>query len=109
MKSTLAIACLTLGIALAPVAGQAADSDTDRSRPMTFVKDSAITAKIKAKLTAEKPSNLTNVKVDTDRDGAVYLSGRVNSQTDAERAITLARETEGVTTVKSDLQVRKDR
>jgi len=39
---------------MAPVIGYTADSDTDRSHPKTFVKDSVITTKVKAKLAEEK-------------------------------------------------------
>ena len=104
MKSPLAIS-LGIGILLAPMAAGAADADKDRSSVRTYVKDSAITTKVKARLATDKMSSLAKVKVDTDRDGVVYLSGTVASQSEAERAITVARETEGVRTVQSDLQV----
>ncbi|HLO61745.1 MAG TPA: BON domain-containing protein [Azonexus sp.] len=104
MKSPLAI-CLGLGIMLAPMVAGAADADTDRSSARTYVKDSAITAKVKARLATDKMSSLAKIKVDTDRDGVVYLSGTVASQSEAERAVTVARETEGVRTVQSDLKV----
>jgi len=42
MKLKLATTCFIVGAALAPVAF-AADSDTDRNKPATFVKDSVIT------------------------------------------------------------------
>ena len=50
MNYKLATTCFVLGTALAPVAAFAADSDMDRSKPATFVKDSVITTKIKTKL-----------------------------------------------------------
>jgi hyperosmotically inducible periplasmic protein len=50
MKKTLATTCFAIGAMLAPVAAFAADSDTDRSKPEQFVKDSVITTKIKTKL-----------------------------------------------------------
>lgn len=110
MKLATATACFTLAALLAPIAAhsQESDRDSDRSHPMTFVKDSAITTKIKAKLAGEEAKSLLNVRVDTDANGVVFLSGHVRSERDADRAITLARETEGVTAVKSQIQVKKE-
>lgn len=109
MKTTLATTCFVIGTLLAPVAAYAADSDSDRSHPLTFVKDSIVTTKIKAKLADEKMSSLAHVKVDTDRKGAVMLSGYVGTQEEADKAAALARETEGVTSVKSSIQVKQDK
>lgn len=50
------------------------DSDADRKHPMTFVKDSIITTKIKAKLAEEKMRTMLHVKVDTDSKGEVVLA-----------------------------------
>jgi hyperosmotically inducible protein len=41
---------------------------------MAFVKDSAITTKIKTKLAADHPTSLALVHVDTDKDGVVWLT-----------------------------------
>jgi hyperosmotically inducible protein len=88
-------------------APHAAAPDSDRSHPMAFVKDSAITAKIKAKLAEEKMSSLTQIKVDTDNKGAVVLAGRVTTQQEADKVASIARDTNGVTSVKSNIQIRK--
>lgn len=108
MKMTLATTCLVIGTLLAPIVAHAADGDTDRKHAMTFVKDSLITTKVKAKLAEEKMSSLVNVKVDTDAKGAVYLSGNVNTKQEAEKAVSIARGTEGVTSVMSELKIKKD-
>jgi hyperosmotically inducible periplasmic protein len=104
-----AATCLVIGAALAPIAVYAADSDTDRNKPATFIKDSAITAKIKTKLAADHPGSMKHIKVDTDKDGIVWMSGTANSQQEIDQAIAIARNTEGVKSVKSDLKVQKDR
>ena len=109
MKYTLAAACLVLGATLAPVASFAEDKDADRSNAHAYVKDSAITTKIKSKLATEHPKTLANISVDTNKDGVVFMSGTVRSQAEADQAITIARNTEGVRSVKSDLRVQKDR
>lgn len=110
MKLATATACFALAALLAPIAAYSEDSDrdSDRAHPMTYVKDSAITTKIKAKLASEEAKSLVNVHVDTDANGVVVLSGHVHSERDADRAIMLARDTEGVTSVKSQIQVKKD-
>ena len=114
MRTKLATAstiCLVVGALLAPLAAYPATAtgDTDRTHPKAFVKDSVITTKVKAKLAEEKMSTLAHVKVDTDAMGMVVLSGNVKTQAEADKAVSLAKETEGVTSVKSTLKVKKDK
>src|ERR1017187_8030854 len=109
MKIKLATTCFVIGALLAPVAALAADGDSDRTHPMTFVKDSVITAKIKAKLAEEKMSSLAHIKVDTDSKGAVVLRGKVKTQEEADKVVSIARETEGVTSVKSNIRIKNAR
>lgn len=97
-----------LGTLIAP-ATFAEGTDKDQSTPKTFVKDSAITAKIKANLAKEKLSSLKNIRVDTDGKGEVTLSGYASSQAEIDKAISVARATEGVTIVKSNIQVKVDK
>ena len=106
MKIKLATTCFVIGTLLVPIAAHAADSDADRTHPMTFVKDSVITTKVKAKLAGEKMSSLAQIKVGTDRQGAVVLSGKVRTQEEADKAVSIARDTEGVTSVKSNIQIK---
>ena len=108
MKKTFAIAALLLGALVVPLASFAADGDTDRSHPKAFVKDSAITAKIKSRLAAEHITSLGRIHVDTDADGIVYLSGTARSQEAIDRAVEIARSTEHVVDVRNDLRIRKD-
>ena len=109
MKFKLATTCFVIGSALAPIAAYAADSDTDRSKPMVFVKDSVITTKIKTKLAAEHPGSLKHVRVDTDMNGVVWMTGTANTQGEVDQAVAIARATEGVRSVNSKLTVQKDR
>ena len=80
----------------------------DRSSPDAYVKDSAITAKIKSKLAAEHVGSVANIHVDTDANGMVYLSGTAKSQADIDKAVSIAQSTENVTSVRNDLTVRAD-
>jgi len=110
MKTKLATTCLVISALLIPVVVRAADStsDTDRTHPVTFVKDSAITTKIKAELAEENMSSLAHIEVDTHSKGAVVLSGKVRTQEEADKAVSIARATEGVTSIKSNLHIKKD-
>ncbi|MGA7178480.1 MAG: BON domain-containing protein [Thiobacillaceae bacterium] len=107
MNIKLATGVFIIGSLLAPLAAHAEDADADRSHPMTFVKDSAITSKVKAKLAAEKIKSLVHIKVDTDSAGMVVLSGKVGTQEEADKAVSIAQGTEGVTSVTSHLRVVK--
>ena len=109
IKHKLATACFAIGSVLVPMAAYAADSDTDRANPATFVKDSVITTKIKTKLAAEHPGSMKHIKVDTDKNGIVWMSGTANTQAEVDQAVTIAKNTEGVKMVKADLKVQKDR
>jgi hyperosmotically inducible protein len=79
--------------------------DSDASYPGMYVKDSAITTKVKTKLVTKEPTTLTNVQVNTDRDGVVWLSGTVPTKEARDRAETIAKETSGVTGVHNNIVV----
>lgn len=109
MKKISAIACMALAASFGiTVLATAQDSDADRAHPGAFVKDSAITAKIKAKLAGEHVTSMGRVHVDTDKDGVVWLTGKVRTKEAAEEAGTIARNTEHVTAVHNHIKVKKD-
>jgi hyperosmotically inducible periplasmic protein len=108
MNKKLATTLVAIGVLLGPVVALANDSDADRSHPKAFVKDSAITTKIKTKLAAEHITSLGRIHVDTDVDGVVWLHGTARTQEAIDKAVSIARETEGVRDVHSRLKVRKD-
>ena len=108
MKLTLATAALAAAGILAGTAVIAADVDADRSNPKAFVKDSVITTKVKSKLAADHITSLGRIRVDTDANGVVYLSGSAHSQDAIDRAVTIARDTDGVRGVHNALVVKPD-
>jgi hyperosmotically inducible protein len=109
MNSRLLLtAFIVVGPLLAPVAVRAADGDSDRAHPTSYVKDSVITTKIKTKLAADKLGSLTQIHVDTDRNGVVVLSGSAKSQERADAAVSIARATEGVTSVRNDIKIKSE-
>ena len=97
-----------LGTLLGSTALIAQDSDTDRTHPVTFVKDSAITTKIKIELAAEHPISMARIHVDTDKDGVVWLSGRARSKEAIEKAVSIASNTEHVKSVHNELTIKQD-
>ena len=64
----------------------------------------AITGKIKAKMALDESVKAANIDIDT-AGSVVTLSGRVGSDDERRRAVQLARETDGVTSVVDHLFV----
>ncbi len=77
-----------IGEAVAAGAGQAQRS----------IAEATLTAKIKSKMALDDTVEAASIDVDTE-GGVVTLSGRVRSDAARTRALQLARETEGVTSV----------
>ena len=69
------------------------------------VANGALTAKIKAKMALDDRVKAANINVDT-AGSVVTLSGRVATDEERRRAVQLARETDGVTSVADRLEVR---
>ena len=67
--------------------------------------DGAVTAKIKSKMALDDTVKALSIDVDTD-SGVVTLSGTVNSQAEKAKAVQLAKETAGVTSVVDRLVIR---
>ncbi|AKE59978.1 molecular chaperone OsmY [Citrobacter farmeri] len=84
-------------------AGQKVDSSMNKVG--NFMDDSAITAKVKAALVDHESIKSTDISVKTDQK-VVTLSGFVESQAQAEEAVTVAKGVEGVTSVSDKLHVR---
>jgi hyperosmotically inducible protein len=103
MKHIIVASMLAVGVACAPIV--MAD-EADSSSSHHYIKDSAITTKVKAKLAAKHLTTLTRVKVDTDENGVVWLSGRAPTQDASDLAAMIAKNTEGVTSVHNSIAVQ---
>jgi hypothetical protein len=79
----------------------AAAADTARRT----VNDGALTSKIKAKMALDDTVKAADIDVDTT-GGVVTLTGRVSSEAERQRALALARETQGVSQVIDRLQLK---
>jgi hyperosmotically inducible protein len=67
--------------------------------------DGALTTKIKAKMALDDVVKALDINVDTT-NGVVTLTGRVATDAERDRAVQLAKETEGVRGVTNNIQVR---
>jgi hyperosmotically inducible protein len=108
VKIKLSAACFVMAILMAPLAHSADDSapSTPHTKFGMIVKDSVITTKVKSKLTAEKMAYATNIKVETDSNGVVRLSGRVATRGEVKRVEEITRNTDGVNSVQNEIKVR---
>lgn len=76
------------------------------SQAQRAVAEGSLTAKIKAKMALDDTIDADAIDVDTDGN-VVTLSGRVGSEAARARAVQLARETEGVTSVVDRLSLSR--
>jgi hyperosmotically inducible periplasmic protein len=110
MKRIILIAAVALSAAqVAATYAQSVDNDQDRSHPGALVEDATITTKIKAGLAAQHVGSLVHIRVDTADHGVVTLTGKANSQEAIDAAVSIARATEGVREVHSDIRLSDDK
>lgn len=105
MISKYATAFVVIGALLAPVTGNAEDRDKDRSSATAWVKDSEITAKIKAEYAKDKLVSVKHIHVDTDDKGKVQLTGTAKSKAEKQKAAEIARSVEGVVSVDNKIRI----
>ncbi|XBS70477.1 molecular chaperone OsmY [Acerihabitans sp. KWT182] len=84
----------------------AAKIDNSMKSASNYMGDSAVTAKVKSALVSDKGINSTDISVVTNH-GVVTLSGFVNDQAQAERAVSATRSVDGVTSVSDKLHVKE--
>lgn len=125
MKTKLSIAALLLGGCLMPAAYAATSSSSavpantnetpgatikdngraDRShRSEHPIDDSMITTKVKGKLLGDKQTRLDNIEIETV-NGVVNLTGSSPSKSNASRAVALAKQVQGVKSVKNNITI----
>ncbi|KAF3996330.1 BON domain-containing protein [Glaciimonas immobilis] len=104
MKIKLTATCLVISVLMPPLA-YAVDYAAPQTKFGVIVKDSVITTKIKSKLTAEKMAYATNIKVETDSNGVVRLSGKVATKEEMKRVEEITHDTDGVKSVQNEIRV----
>lgn len=95
--------CLAAALGLAGFSHGAFAADQDRADRV--VDDAVITSKLKADLARDPDTKALDINVDTN-DGVVKLSGFVDSTAERAKADVVARNVEGVSEVRNDLQVQ---
>lgn len=121
LKISKTLLAVVLGTTLASGSAMAANTTTDKAQNTAdnagqkidssmnkvgnFMDDSAITAKVKAALVDHEDIKSTDISVKTEKK-VVTLSGFVESQAQAEQAVTVAKGVEGVASVSDKLHVR---
>lgn len=122
LKISKTLMAVMLGSVLASGSAFAAETTTDKAHNTAsstgdkidssmnkvgdFMDDSTITAKVKAALVDDESIKSTDISVKTDKK-VVTLSGFVESQQQAEKAVSVAKGVEGVTSVSDKLHVRE--
>ncbi|MGH8444729.1 MAG: BON domain-containing protein [Solimonas sp.] len=106
MKMKAMLVATMIGFGAAPLISQAQDSAPARKTEAgQYVSDSAITAKVKSALLAEKGLKSTDISVET-QNGTVQLSGFVASSAQTDQAVDVAKHVKGVKDVKNDLRMK---
>ena len=116
MNSRLLAILVTAALSIPALAfAQAKQSTTDKvkesvkdttAKVKENVKDSVITTKIKAEYAKDKQVSFRRIRVDTDDNGVVTLSGTARSKAEKDKAASIAKNTEGVSSVKNKIKVQ---
>ena len=99
--STAAL-CLMLGASLVSVGCSSTPTSSSTGQQ---IDDTTITTKVKAKMVDDPAVSALNIKVETFK-GTVQLSGFANNATEVNRAVEIARGTDGVKSVKNDIRLK---
>jgi len=91
-------------LATAFLAGSGCSVVREQQSVGTYLDDSVLTARVKAKFAEDKTVSAMALSIETFK-GVVQLSGVAKSATERDMAETLARATSGVIGVKNDIRV----
>ena len=80
-------------------------STPQQSSTGQYIDDSAITTKVKAAIFNEPSLKVNQISVETYKS-VVQLSGFVDSSASMDKAVTIARSVQGVSSVKNDMRLR---
>ena len=105
MTQTLSRRLALLSMAVSVAALGACASTRTTENPGEYVADTVITGQVKAAVLAEPTLKSAEINVETFK-GRVQLSGFVSSRADMDRAMKVAREVKGVTSVANDMRLK---
>ncbi|HJY78506.1 MAG TPA: BON domain-containing protein [Burkholderiales bacterium] len=93
--------------ALAGLGACASSDDGNRRSTGEFTDDAAVTAKVKSAIATDAGARTAAaVNVETYR-GVVQLTGFVDSEDQATRAVSAAKKVQGVRSVKNDIRIKR--
>lgn len=104
MKGFKALAAFGAAVLVTVSLAGCAGSQTKESTG-GYIDDTVVTTKVKSALFGDKEIKSSQISVETFK-GRVQLSGFVNSDADAKRAVEVARKVQGVRVVENSLRVR---
>lgn len=109
IKTLAAAALLAVLSGASALAAESVKSDVDRVLTSTsqYASDSALTAKVKAALLAEKNLKSLDISVESS-SGVVTLFGRVDSSAQSRQAEDVVKHVEGVKGVHNTLALKTD-
>ena len=97
LTTLVAIAFMAMALGCASTAKQEGTGE--------YFDDTVVTTKVKAVILNEPTLKSAEINVETFK-GVVQLSGFVNSREDINKAVTVARQVPGVTSVKNDMRLK---
>jgi osmotically-inducible protein OsmY len=98
---------LIAALAGVAVLGACASQGEGKRTAGEFTDDAALTAKVKTAIATDAGARTASaVNVETYR-GVVQLTGFVESEDQASRAVTAAKKVQGVRSVKNDIRIKK--
>jgi len=97
LTTLVAIAFMAMALGCASTAKQEGTGE--------YIDDTVVTAKVKAAIFNEPTLKSAEINVETFK-GVVQLSGFVNSREDVNKAVAVARQIPGVTSVKNDMRLK---
>jgi osmotically-inducible protein OsmY len=110
MESKLVAACLLAAGLSSPLSVTAQTAPEDRSLPPRVAVSSAtITAHVQGELAKDPHVVAKEIKVETDSNGVVLLTGSAKTQQELDRAALIARNVPGVVSVDNRIQLSSDR
>ena len=110
MESKLLTAYLLAAGLVMPLAAPAQTAPADQSSPPRVAVSSAtITAQVQGELARDPHVVAKEIKVETDSNGVVLLTGSAKTQQELDRATLIARNVPGVVSVDNRIQLSSDR
>jgi hypothetical protein len=111
MEGKFLAACLLAAGLTVPLGAPAQVAPEDRSGApeRVTVPSSAITAQVQAELAKDAHVVARDIKVETDSNGVVQLTGTAKTQQELDRASYIARSVRGVVSVDNRIQLSSDR